>query len=356
MAVTLKDIALAMGVTPTTVHKALRGKEGVSEELRAAIQQKAAQMGYRPNYMAASLKRRDVRFAVVIPEASLDNKYYYGNLWKGVRTFLQETDRFNISVLEAPYLPAPGANGAVLRELYEAHAEDLDGILTIAIEQDDEASFFLHKFAQKGVSVVLLGSDLYPDARFCCVKTYDEMAGSLAAELLTGFALSPEPQKIILTGDYGPLGKQDQYFNAQGFRQYLAQAAPHYEVLSIHGPDAEEVQQKICATLRQNPDIFAIYSCNARYTVRMADAVAALGLQGRVRLIGNDCFEESIALLRNGQLRAIIDKKIARQSYLGMRVLFDYLMKSEYPPQDTIYVHPEVVLRSNVDMDRSPKI
>ena len=53
MSVTLKDVAEKLGVTITTVHKALNGKEGVSEKRRAEIMKVAAQMGYKVNYMAS---------------------------------------------------------------------------------------------------------------------------------------------------------------------------------------------------------------------------------------------------------------------------------------------------------------
>ena len=45
MPVTLKDIAQRMGVTITTVHKALNGLTGVSEKKRAEILKVADEMG-----------------------------------------------------------------------------------------------------------------------------------------------------------------------------------------------------------------------------------------------------------------------------------------------------------------------
>ncbi len=59
MSVTLKDVAEKLGVTITTVHKALNGKEGVSEKRRAEIMKVAAQMGYKVNYMASSLSKKN---------------------------------------------------------------------------------------------------------------------------------------------------------------------------------------------------------------------------------------------------------------------------------------------------------
>ena len=67
MSVTLKDVAEKLGVTITTVHKALNGKEGVSEKRRAEIMKVAAQMGYKVNYMASSLSKKKFHIAVVLP-------------------------------------------------------------------------------------------------------------------------------------------------------------------------------------------------------------------------------------------------------------------------------------------------
>ena len=45
--VRMVDIAEKMGVSTFTVSKALSGKDGVSEELRAEVRRVAEQMGYQ---------------------------------------------------------------------------------------------------------------------------------------------------------------------------------------------------------------------------------------------------------------------------------------------------------------------
>ncbi|HZR42256.1 MAG TPA: LacI family DNA-binding transcriptional regulator [Ktedonobacteraceae bacterium] len=52
---TLQDIALAVGVTPTTVANALKGRGNVSEATRKRILQCAEELKYRPNMLARSL-------------------------------------------------------------------------------------------------------------------------------------------------------------------------------------------------------------------------------------------------------------------------------------------------------------
>jgi DNA-binding LacI/PurR family transcriptional regulator len=52
---TLQDIAVAVGVTSTTVANALKGRGNVSEAVRKRILQTAQELGYRPNELARSL-------------------------------------------------------------------------------------------------------------------------------------------------------------------------------------------------------------------------------------------------------------------------------------------------------------
>lgn len=52
----LKDIASALGLSVTTISRALNGYDDVAEETRLRIQQEARRRGYRPNPVARSLK------------------------------------------------------------------------------------------------------------------------------------------------------------------------------------------------------------------------------------------------------------------------------------------------------------
>jgi LacI family transcriptional regulator len=83
----------------------------------------------------------------------------------------------------------------------------------------------------------------------------------------------------------------------------------------------------------------------------MCRAVIDLGLQGKIRLIGNDCFAESAVLLREGILTAIIDKKTMQQGHLAAQTLFNYVVKTEYPASNVLLVRPSVVMQSNIDAE-----
>ena len=63
--VRLTDIAEKMGVSVVTVSKALSGKKGVSEEVRAKIRRIADEMGYRPVHAIQEEKSKAYTVGVV---------------------------------------------------------------------------------------------------------------------------------------------------------------------------------------------------------------------------------------------------------------------------------------------------
>jgi LacI family transcriptional regulator len=343
---TLKDISKAMNVSMTTIHRALYNKEGVSEQMREEIKKVASEMGYRTNYVAASLKRKTVKFAIVIPEPTNENRYYYLCLWEGVRKFLEEVSEFNIEAMEFSYPLAQGSNGNKLKEVYEKHGEELDGILTVGVN-NNQSKYFIEKFHDKDIPVVLIGADILKDKRLCCVKTYDHMAGSLAAELLTSFSDINEKKKIMLTGDMEML---DQYYNAEGFEDYIKDNAAYIEIVRVNNLKDEEVYTTIKEVLIREKDIYAAYSCSARNTVQMCKVVTDLGLVQQLKLVGNDSFPESIELLKQNILNAIIHKRPNRQAYVAVKALFDHVVKGEYPPSSTILINSLITMKSNLDI------
>lgn len=81
--VTMRDIAEMFGVSTVTVSKALSDREGVSEEMRRQIKQKADEVGYRYNSLAKSMKEGvSYNVGVVVAERFFSDNAFYSNLYQ----------------------------------------------------------------------------------------------------------------------------------------------------------------------------------------------------------------------------------------------------------------------------------
>lgn len=71
----LADVARGAGVSTATASLALRGTGTISAQTAERVRQAAAELGYRPNHVAASLRRKwTALLGVLIP--TLTNPYY----------------------------------------------------------------------------------------------------------------------------------------------------------------------------------------------------------------------------------------------------------------------------------------
>ncbi|MEO7588538.1 MAG: LacI family DNA-binding transcriptional regulator [Arachnia sp.] len=88
VAVTIRDVARACGVSPATVSRAISDPEKVNEATRTRIQAMAISMGYRPNPMARSLiTGRSGTIGLIVPD--LENPFF-GSICKGAQARARE--------------------------------------------------------------------------------------------------------------------------------------------------------------------------------------------------------------------------------------------------------------------------
>lgn len=93
--VTMRDIGRALGVSAVSVSKALAGKSGVSEEMRARIEQKAQEMGYRYDLVPKQPRKDRQDVGILVPEGFFDvSASFYGSLCRKVSQKITEIGCF----------------------------------------------------------------------------------------------------------------------------------------------------------------------------------------------------------------------------------------------------------------------
>lgn len=347
MRTTLQDIASRLGVTPSTVQRALRGAPGVSDKRRAEIIRVAKEMDYRTNFYASSLKKGAKRIAVLLPNRMHHNRYYADYIWQGIDQFMVEVSTLlNIELIRLPYASSPGEHNVLLSEVLSGKHGEIDGIITRGGSRDGALDGLYAQVHRAGIPFVLVGMDIENKQRLCCVLSCEGMQGRMAADLVTVFGSIQEPGKVILCGNLlGP----DQYQNAKGFERGIWESGLPLTVHTIaYDQNPEQVMASISQELHGPTPVRAIYATSTRATIAMCKAVKEAGFSSAVRTIGSDIFAESARSMQEGTLSAILHSRPATMAYQAAQVLTSYLAYGDSPDADTISIDPCIIMRSNL--------
>ncbi|WP_199432818.1 LacI family DNA-binding transcriptional regulator [Qaidamihabitans albus] len=120
MAVTIRDVAKAAGVSPATVSRALSGSELVEQGTRELVLRTAAQLGYLPNRAARGLiTGRTGNLGLIVPDLA---NPFFPDVVKGIQARAREAD---YSVFLSDTDEDPAAELGLVRAL----AKQVDGII-----------------------------------------------------------------------------------------------------------------------------------------------------------------------------------------------------------------------------------
>lgn len=343
---TLKDIATALNISMTTVHRAIHNKDGISDGMRVTVLQKAKELGYTTNYVASSLKRRAIKVAVVLPAETGMGRYYHRYFWNAIRACEAEANSLNVHIFYYSFNEnAEHGQIEVLKSVFNEHEGTLDGLLTMPAQHDAPMRRAIERFTYSGVSVVLIDNDIPNSGRLCCVAPHNTLTGRLGAEVIC--AITAKPGRVLVAG--GCEASASHVHNLRGFSAYLAEQPQPLRPLVIYGyDDSAQIYELAMRALRDTPDIVAFYSATARETIPLCQAVVDSRMVGKIRGVGSDLYPESAQLLQDGVVQALIYKNAYDKGERGFRLLFSYLVKKIAPPADSVSVPISVIMKNNL--------
>jgi LacI family transcriptional regulator len=137
MAVTIRDVARAAGVSISTVSRALSAPDQVAEDTRQRVQDAARTMNYRPNRAARGLiTGRTGSIGLVVPD--LENPFF-GSICKGVQARAR-------SMGYAVFIGDTDEDQVVEAEVIRSLLKQVDGLVLCSARGSDDA---LERFAQE---------------------------------------------------------------------------------------------------------------------------------------------------------------------------------------------------------------
>jgi LacI family transcriptional regulator len=334
---TVNDIAREAGVSLATVDRVLNARPGVRDKTIKAVTEAIQKIGYIRDVAAANLARqRSYRMTFVLP----DNGSQFVDAIADMLSqsgAMAATSRTETTLIRFPAEDAHALAG-ILQQLGE---RGVDGVALMAPETPVVRDA-VRALVASGVAVVALVSDLPNTERLHFIGIDNRAAGETAAVLMGRFLhrgrVAVLSQSMLLT---------EAVERRLGFDTVMQRDFPGIDVmptLETHG-NPRLMHQVLRDSLSTGP-IDGIYILGTGHRA-LADAVASLGLAGRVTIIGHELTPHARAALVAGTMDAIITQNIGHLVRSALRVL---RARVDGTPMDAgqEQIRIEIVIRENL--------
>ena len=143
---TIKDIATALGLTPSAVSKALNDHPRISDKTKMAVKEAAIQLDYQPNYLSSALRKgKSNLVGVIIPRV---NSHFFSSVVENIEKVLN-LNGYNIIMTQS-------------NELYAKECQEIDTLLKIQVDgiiasmaNETTDLEYYQKIKSKGTELVL---------------------------------------------------------------------------------------------------------------------------------------------------------------------------------------------------------
>ncbi|WP_311198858.1 LacI family DNA-binding transcriptional regulator [Paenibacillus hexagrammi] len=263
MSVTIKDIARLVGVSHTTVSRALNDSPLINEETKERIRTMAQQMGYSPNFSAKSL----------VLDRSYNVGLFFTTLSQGTSaSFFYEAIRgVNSVIQDRYYLVVKGIDD--YNNFQMITRRNFDGIIVVSQSEDDQK--FIHHAAEKGIPLVVLNRPVDAAAGVVNVLSDEEQGAFQAASYLVEQGHS---RIALIEGRAGFKSAQNR---KEGFeramRQHGVADSPDYRYPGKYDLESGRMAMQQFLALEVRPT--AVFCCNDQMALGAMKAAAEAGLR-----------------------------------------------------------------------------
>lgn len=305
----LKDVAKIAGVGTATVDRVLNERGNVSEDVRRKVIDAARAIGLRRQIPPSYKPLRRINLILARPELPL-----LARMAEEFRSLTKALDRrisLHITTLQED---TPESICAALSST-ECNA------VIVYSQNHALVRNAIAELYSRNIPVVSIISDISGSKQLAYAGTDHHAAGRT-----TGYFVSrmiPHDGRVIVLCSH--LGFQSHAQRISGFREYLADQAPHLTIVRIvEGlDDRVRSRARLEAAFREFPDIVAIYNVGgANLGVRMA--IESNILQKRPLFAGHELTQHTTKMLREGLMTLTLDQSPRMQAQFALDVLMDH--------------------------------
>lgn len=338
--VTIKQIAEICGVSRGTVDRVLNNRGNVKEEKRQLILATAKRLNYHPNIAGKSLaaRKKHQLIGVIIP--SIDVRFFDDVL----HSMRKEANKMLDYGIEVLWREMKGFDVDEECRLIDELKGQVQALIIDPIN-DERIAEKINDCVKAGRLVITINNDIADSLRHCYVGSNYLQGGRTAGGLLK--MLRPTNVNVaIFLGSHRMLGHHQRL---DGFLDMFKDDAT-FQCTSIEETNDDDFiaygqTQKL---LQEHPEINTLYVISSGASYGVARAVAASERRD-ITFIVFDTIPSTIRMMHRHIIQAAIYQHPHQQGIISMRIVFDYLVKGEYPHKHQHLLRNEIRILENAD-------
>ncbi len=312
--ITQKEIAEKLGISRTTVARAINGSSLIREETKNKILELVKEMNYEKNYIGSSLAGKRVKkvYCLVI---NSKNVFYTQEIIRGLEEAEKEFKAYNYKLeIVTSDINDPESQLEELKKVIAAG--DMDGLIITPLAK--EKVYELLKPYLEKKNVISLGIRLHEDIPHVGPDHFKQ--GKISGGIMSALLRKGEKLLIVDNGD----DKISSKLYLTGFLERIKETE-----IDIVGPlngngieKSIELLQKIC----EKEDIKGIYI--NRYAQDIFEKLPEKILNDK-KIITNGIGKNIKRMIKNRIITATVMEEIATEGYNAGKKMFDILYKDD---------------------------
>lgn len=338
--VTIRQIAERAGVSRATVDKVIHNRPGVSENVRAQIQEILKELDFEPNVIGTALAAQSK--AHIIGVILLEENTFFAKVREGVEDAAKESRMYGIE-FDCRTLPEIDVE-VQLQMIQQLRERGMSGLAIVPIE-DERIRDAIDELCREGIPVVVFNSDIPMSHRKCFIGQNHLRGGQTAGELM-GKMLDNQGQTGILAGSRKVRAQRER---VEGFCQVIGQEYPGISIVDIRESISdEEAYQHTLELFKMYPELRGIYLTSGTI-LGVEKALNFLGKKKQVKIVTFDATKEKIRMIEEGMVDFTIDQKPYEQGYQSVRTLTNWLVFHKEPQDTFVEIPIDIKTKYNVD-------
>lgn len=340
MAVTIQQIADAVGVSRGTVDRALNNRGRINPEVEEKIKKIAKEMGYVKKERRKRKQTDTIKIGVITQLASSP---FMVEVNRGIACAKDEIQYRGIEVIlkESNYVDEEEQLQAI-QELLEL---GIQGLAIMPVECERVRMKLNEVIEQEGIPVVTFNSDIVGTKRCCFVGMDNRKSGRTAVGLF-GMLMKGSGKILVITGYFSNHVDNQR---VDGFIEEMKSSYPQMEIVGVHGSfdETQEVEKIINRVLKDTAGIEGILVVSGGQT-GVKKAFESLKLEQRPYVIIYDQTPENEQLLREDIVDFLIDQNGYIQGYRPPHILADILLKGEKVEEEYLFTDINIKTKYNL--------